>query len=621
MNWIINFLNVILRKLRTMKRILILLVGLATGFNLLVTSCSEDFLTKNPQGQLSESVLSSVDGLEALLIGAYAELDGNASWDAGDMWRSTTTNWVFGNVYADDAYKGTDVGDQPQINPIERYAHDASNAYFITKWSAMYDGVSRCNDVLNVLAEAEEKGVIDAALATQMRAETRFLRAFYHLELVKMFDFVPYMLEDAETDLQPNVAPSGAAVDGDLPWSQQEFGGGDIPWEQLEADFQYAIDNLNVDPRNGEVGRITKGAANGFMAKTMMYQGKYSNAITYLDNIINSSKYSLPNNFHDNFRISGDNNSESILQIQNTSNDGSGSGYNANYGDILNFPYTGGPGQCCGFHQPSQNLVNAFKTQNGLPYLEAFGLDYNASGDNVISDQGLGSGDPFTPDTRPLDPRLDWTVGRRGIPFLDWGPHPGRDWIRDQTYGGPYAAIKETYYQSDMGSGVHNGGWGGGLSANNHSLLRYADVLLMRAECAAQGDDYGTARDLVNEIRARIMDHPQHWVKDASGDNAANYEIALYPASGAPFDNKDNALEAVRMERRLELALEGHRFWDLKRYGGVKSYLNNEYLPRAIQDGRTYLQGATFGDEDIRFPIPQTAIDRSEGTLTQNPGY
>jgi len=602
-----------------MKRILILLVGLAAGLNLLVTSCSEDFLEKNPQGQLSESVLSSVDGLEALLIGAYAMLDGNAGWDAGDMWRSTTTNWVFGNVYTDDAYKGTDVGDQPQINPIERYEHDASNAYFITKWSAMYDGISRCNDVLKILIEAEEKEAIEADLATQMRAEARFLRAFYHLELVKMFDFVPYVTEEAETDLLPNTVPSGAPVDANLPWSQQEFGGGDIPWESIEADIQYAYDNLDWDPRDGEVGRITRGAAAGFMAKVFMFQGKYLEAVPLLDAVINSGKYSLPESFHENFRISGDNNSESILQVQNTSNDGSGAGYNANYGDILNFPYTGGPGQCCGFHQPSQNLVNAFKTQNGLPYLEALGLDFNASGDDVISDQGLASSDAFTPDTRPLDPRLDWTVGRRGLPYLDWGLHPGRDWIRDQTYGGPYAAIKEVYYESDIGSGAHAGGWGGGLSANNHSLLRYADVLLMRAECAAQTDNFTDARTYVNEVRARMVDHPENWVKDDGGNNAANYDIALYGA-GAPFDSRDNALEAVRFERRLELALEGHRFWDLKRYGGTKDYINNEYLPKESQL-RTHLIGASFGDEDIRFPIPQTAIDRSEGTLSQNPGY
>jgi hypothetical protein len=494
---------------------------------------------------------------------------------------------------------------------------------------AMYDGVSRCNDVLNVLADAVEAGAIDSELEAQIKAEALFLRGFYHLELVKMFDYITYMTEDAETDLIPNTPPQGAPVDGNLPWSQQEFGGGDIPWEQLETDFKFAFDNLGVDPRKGEVGRITKGAAGAFMAKTLMYQGRYSDAIPYLDNVIGSNKYSLPDNFHDNFRISGDNNSESILQMQNSVNDGSGSGYNANYGDILNFPYQAGPGGCCGFHQPTQNLVNAFKTTDGsvggvpagLPYLEAFGLDYNVSGDDVVNDQGVASSDPFTPDTRPLDPRLDWTVGRRGLPYLDWGTHPGRDWIRNQPYAGPYLPIKESYYQSDQGSGVHSGGWGGGLSANNHSLMRYADVLLMRAECAAWADDYTTARDLVNDVRERMVDHPENWVKDDGGNNAANYVIALYPASGPPFDNQANALEAVRFERRLELAMEGHRFWDLKRYGGVKDYFNNEYLPRAIENGRSYLTGAVFGDEDIRFPIPQTAIDRSETTLSQNPGY
>ncbi len=604
-----------------MKRLFYIILIAVAGLGVLITSCSEDFMEKNPPGVLSEAVLASVDGVEALLIGAYAEIDGNAGWSAGAMWSSTTTNWVFGDVYADDAYKGTDVGDQPAINPIERYEHDPQNGYFNTKWLAMYDGVSRCNDVLRVLAEAVDNGSVEQSLATQITAETRFLRAFYHLELIKLFDYIVYVDETAETDLIPN-NPASSTGDGNAQWGNLE-GDGDIPWEQVEADFQFAYDNLPVDPRNGQVGRATKYAASGFLAKTLMFQNKYSQALTLMNEIINSGKYSLPDNFHDNFRIAGDNNSESIFQVQNSVNDGSGSGYNGNYGDILNFPYTGGPGECCGFYQPSLNLVNAYKTENGLPYLEAFGLDFNAAGDDVNNDMGIASADPFTEDTRPLDPRLDWTVGRRGIPYLDWGDHPGGDWIRNQNNGGPYAPKKNVFYQAEQGSGSHAGGWGGGLSANNHSLLRYAEVLLLAAEAEVEGGNLDRARSLVNEVRGRIADHPETWVKDPDGADAANYVISRYPNGGPndPFQTQAGAREAVQFEKRLELAMEGHRYWDLKRWGGTKDHLNEYVTEEAAKIPLPNIVGAQFNDRDIRFPIPQSAIDRSEQTLSQNPGY
>jgi hypothetical protein len=623
-----NFNN-LFRKMITikiMKRYKLFMVAALTGFGVLLNSCSEDFLQKNPQGALAESVLASVDGIEALLIGAYAEVDGLASWDAGDMWRSTTTNWVYGDVYADDAYKGSDVGDQPTIVPIERYEHDSQNPYFNTKWLAMYDGISRCNDIVRILNEAVGNGSVDATLQNNVLAEVSFLRAFFHLELIKMFDYVVYVDGTAGTDLIAN-KPASTTGDGDAPWSALELDG-DIPWEGFEADMQFAIDNLPVNPRNGEVGRATKSAAQSLMAKAKLFQGDYAAAATLLDAVIASGKYSLPANFHDNFRIAGDNNSESVFQVQASINDGSGSGYNGNYGDILNFPYTGGPGACCGFHQPTLNLVNAFKTTDGvvggviagLPYLNAFGLNYNVTGGDVINDKGLGSGDPFVEDTRPLDPRLDWTVGRRGIPYLDWGNHPGRDWVRDQGYGGPYAPKKAAYYQAEEGTGSNAGGWGGGTSANNYSIVRYADVLLMRAECYVEANDLASARNLVNDVRGRMVDNPGNWVKEPDGvTNSANYVIARYPATGAPFDSQANAREAVRFERRLELALEGHRFWDLKRWGGAKTYLNNYIAVEGTK--QTYLAGAKFDDRDIRFPIPNDAIERSEGTLSQNPGY
>ena len=570
-----------------MKKILYTALALLFASGAFVVSCSEEFLDKEPIGALSEGVLANADGIESTLIGAYALLDGFTP--GVNQWMATTTNWVYADVYADDAYKGTDVGDQPQINPMERYEHLADNDYPWNKWRAMYDGIARTNDVLRLTARAREEGAIGDALATQFEAEARFLRGFYHFELTRLFDNVPYVDETVEGDFL--VENTGS------------------PWAQVEADFQFAADNLPEEPRNGQVGRATKWAAEGFLGKTKIYQGNYSGALPHFNTIINSGQFQLTENFHDNFRADGDNNSESIFQYQASINDGAGGGQNGNFGDILNFPYTAGPGACCGFHQPSQNLVNAYQTENGLPLLE----DFNAN--DVKSDQGIGSGEPFEPHTGPLDPRLDWTVGRRGIPYLDWGPHPGRDWIRDQNYGGPYSPKKRVYYKAEEGVNSNAGGWGGGTTSNNYNIMRYADVLLMAAEAEVEAGNLEKAREYVNMIRERAA-NPDFFVKNEDGTPAADYQISTYDD---PWTDQNVARQAVRFERRLELALEGHRFFDLKRWGVAEQVLN-EYLAEESKK-RTYLQGATFTEQYLRQPIPLNAIDRSQGTLTQNPGF
>ena len=584
-----------------MKKLILTGLGLFVVMLMTMTACKESFLEKEPQSVLSPSVLANEKGLEALLIAAYGELDGWAGWGVGSPWYSPGSNWVYGDVYADDAYKGTDVGDQPQLNPIERYEQDAGNIYMAGKWRVTYDGVSRTNDVLKVLAKAVADGTIDKSVAAQIEAEAKFLRAYYHLEAIKVFDYVPYIDE--------NAGDEGYLIPND-----------NIPYAQVEADFQAAADVLPKEPRNGQVGRATRWAALGLLARTKMYQGKYSEAKPLLEAIISSKQYNLVDLYYNNFEIAGNNNAEAIFQIQASVNDGAGY-ENSNFGDVLNFPYNNGPGKCCGFDQPSQNLVNAFKTTDeGLPYLNTFGLDFNAEGDDVKNDQGIASDEPFEPDTRPLDPRLDWTVGRRGIPYWDWGPHGGQSWIRNQNYAGPYSPKKLVYKKSEEGTGSSSSGWGGGSTSNNYSVLRYADVILMAAECEVEAGNLDQAREYVNMIRARAA-NPEGFVKWDDGTPAANYVISLYPTGGAndPFQTQEGAREAVRFERRIELAMEGLRFWDLKRWGVAKEVLN-AYL--AIESKkRTYLSGAVFKDRSVRHPIPDVAIDRSEGTLKQNPGY
>jgi len=605
-----------------------------------VLSCSDEFLEKDPQAVVFDDNLADREGLEGLLIGAYSVLDGVIQISS---WETSGSNWIYGDIYADEAYKGSDENDQRPITAIEVYEHKADNDYFLVRWRVIYDGVARSNLVIRMTELALSKNTITDEEAIQFYAEARFLRGFYHLEAIKMWDFIPYIHEYAEDGLVENKPAS--TTTGDLPWGNVD-GDGYIPWNEVEADFLYAIEHLPEDPRNGHKGRAHKYAAMSLIAKTKLFQGKYGEALSLLNTVITSNKFQLAINYHDNFSVEGDNNIESIFQIQASVNDGADGGFwyssmNGNFGDILNSPYGGGPGKCCGFYAPSQNLVNCFKTTDGLvgggipeglPYIEFYELDFNAETDDVKNDEEIESNEPFTVDTRPLDPRLDWTVGRRGIPYLDWGDHPGKDWIRDQNFAGPYSPKKNAYYFKDEGIYSAATGWAAGQNAINYSIIRYADVLLMAAECEVENSgDLARARDFVNQMRERAG--KGGWVLENGAEDdgshvgpndeppAANYTIELYPDSGPynPFQTQDGARQAVRFERRLEFGMEGHRFWDLKRWGIAQSTLK-AYLEKESKL-RSYLVGKSFKDRNIRHPIPQEEIDLMQGLLNQNPGY
>jgi hypothetical protein len=379
---------------------------------------------------------------------------------------------------------------------------------------------------------------------------------------------------------------------------------------KIQADLQAAVAGLPVT--QAEVGRVTKGAAQTVLAITYLWEKKYSEAKAQLDAVVASGRYALNAKYHDNFNAATRNSREGVLEVQQSVNDGTTD--NGNNGDVLNFPYNGGPAGCCGFHQPSQDLVNAFQVDaNGLPLLDT----YNNT--DVKNDDGLKSSDPFTPHTGPLDPRLDWTVGRRGIPYLDWGKHPGSNWIRDQSYGGPYAPIKNTHYKSQEGSLTTSSGWTSGYNANNLKLIRYSDVLLLLAEAEVELGGLERARALVNQIRQRAA-NPAGFVMDGANP-AANYRCGLYTAT---WTDANTARKAVRFERRLELGTEGHRFFDLVRWGVAAQVKTAYFAKERIK--RTYLTGAAHvSPKNDIFPIPAKAITQSakdgKPTLVQNPGY
>lgn len=552
-----------------------------------IYSCGKDFLDTQPYGSVNNDLLAtSAKGANSLLIAAYSNLDGFSGWDNGTPWGGAASNWTFGSIAGGDAYKGSEAGDQPDITPIERGNVDANNPYLEGKWRNYYDGISRVNGAIKAFSALKE---ISATEKATRIAEARFLRAWFHFDLWKIFRNIPYIdetLDDVRIGNSTNVLP------------------------KIQADLIAAIAALPVT--QPEVGRITKGAAQAVLGNTYLWERKFAEAKTQFDAIVSSGRYALNARYHDNFNAATRNSREGVLEVQQSINDGTTD--NGNNGDILNFPYNGGPAGCCGFHQPSQDLVNAFQVDaNGLPLLDTY------SATNVTNDDGIKSADPFTPHTGPLDARLDWTVGRRGIPYLDWGKHPGSVWIRDQAYGGPYAPIKNTHYKSQEGSLTTSSGWTSGYNANNLKLIRYSDVLLQLAEAEVELGNLERARTLVNQVRARAA-NPSGFVMDG-GSPAANYRVGLYTAT---WTDQAVARKAVRFERRIELGMEGHRFFDLVRWGVAAAEKNAYFARERVR--RSYLTGATFtaGKNEI-FPIPAKAITQSAKngvpTLKQNPGY
>ena len=579
-------------KIKIMKNIFILTTVLLL---LIVSSCSDSFLDVRPKAALNTAALTNSRGVNSLLVGAYALLDGWATPEgAYRSYQVGADNWVYGSVASDDAYKGTIAGDQPPISLIEQGNITSDNVYFRGKWRGMYDGIARCNDVLQILPKVEDMSAEEKA---QVEAEARFLRGHYHFELKKLYNMVPYIDETIynPNNLESTKLPNNADI-----------------WPNIEADLMAAYNVLPVD--QAQPGRASKWAAAATLAKAHLFQSEYAEAKVLLEEIVASNQFRLMDRYHDNFRAVTNNNVESIFEVQYSVNDGAPGGENGNIGSTLNYPYGGGGvTTCCGFFQPSQNLVNAFKTDaDGLPLIDTF------NDEDVKNDQGIEATVPFTPYDGSLDPRVDWTVGRRGIPFLDWGIHPGKTYIRDQAYGGPYSPKKHVMYRSDVGTNTFAGN--PRLNANNYRMIRYSHVLLWLAEIEVQLDNLEAARDYVNQIRERAS-NPEGFVLNPDGTPAANYTVGLYED---PWTDKAEALKRVQFEQRLEFAMEGHRRFDLVRWGIAAETLNAYYAEEGTK--RAYLNGVQFvpGKHEY-FPIPLQEILNSqvngEPTLIQNPGY
>ena len=568
--------------MKNIKIITFIIAGL-----LVVSSCKK-VLDYTPPGVLSSTNLTSPTAIEGLVTAAYAAI-GN-----GDMIGPIYSNWAFGSVHSDDAYKGGGgTGDVGDVDALEHYNLVTPNMnWFVTRtWQNLFKSIARANVALravNSLSDADFP-------AKQTRlGELRFLRAHSYFTMKRLYKNIPIFDE--------TLSPEDVLkVSNDL--------SNDDSWNKIAEDFQFAIDNLpETQP---EIGRANKLAAQAYLAKLRLYQAYEQDATHHVTNInqarlqevvtltqavISSGKYALSADIGDNFLPETENGPESIFAIQFTINDGTTAG-RMSYEDGLNYPHGAPQYGCCGFHAASQNLVNAHTTDaNGLPNFTTF--------NNSIADLT----------TATVDPRLDHTVGIEGHPYKYDNTKPfSNSWVRDPgVYGNFHTmrfqqlATSPSYFKLGPFMGT----------AKNYDILRYDDVLLMQAEAYIELGQQDNALPLINQIRNRAAASTGR-LKKLDGTFPSNYNIKPYPAVGW---TQAYARQALQWERRLEFATEGSRFFDLVRWGIAEQTLNAYIAVEKTR--RTFLATAKFtAGRDEYLPIPQSEITFTNGLYKQNPGY
>jgi len=577
------------------RKILFPAIIIASG----LLACNEDFLTKQPPGAAAGLVIESPEGVEAILVATYASIRGTT------MGGAMGSDWTFGSAYSDDCHYGKSGGNAWDV--IDRYDMRVAFPNFRYRWSNCYEGVSRANRVIEFLIKNQQGDrPIPPERAIQIEAEAKFLRAWFHFQANKVFEYIPYIKTEAElAPILPENVPNS-----------------DHGWDGIEEDLQFAIDNLPVTHPLGEVGRPTKFAAEAVKAHAHLYQKEFDQARELLDDIINNGGFELVPNFYNNYDMTHENNAESIFEIQVYT---TATSHNSVYPAGAAF-HQKGPASLggWGFFNPTQLLFEAFQVDNdGLPILNI------SDRDPLANDQGISSKEEFIPTDHLLDLRVDWTIARRGIDYLGWGIHPGEAWMREQDLNGPYMTKKYMHFKSEQilnnyGRGFYNG--------KNYRLYRLAHIILWRAEIAVEEGDLDYARNLVNKIRDRAKNStPVMGLCTSYSDlennpevdwnqPAANYKVEPYPPAHIAFSDKDNAREAVRMEIRLEFATEGHRFFDLRRWGLDNSVLN-DFIQRD-QIMTNYMKGAIYDpEEDDFWPLPPDEVELQEGILRQDSSY
>ena len=561
-----------------------------------VTSC-DSFIEVEPEGVIDEQL--AMENPDKMVTAAYSML--------GDCWYTYPFNlWPYGDVASDDCLKGGSGTTDTGYHPMEIWSTLTSTpGEFDELWYRLYCAISRCNRALVSVAEyGEDK--LGAETAKQRDAEVRFLRAHFYFKLLTMFRQIPWIDEEVYKNN-----------------AQEQTRNDEFTYEQLFQkiidDFKVAYDVLPAEQKDG--GRVNKIAAASYLAKCYLtlawgdgYEATngvshinqdYMNKVVEYTDVVKSSKYGYLEDFGDIFLPEYKNSKESIFAVQCSDyKDDNTTFGRANWSNMLNGCW--GIWSCgWDFHKPSQNLVSAFKTKDGLPDFDNFDktIDYPING---------------VPTAQKWDPRLFHTVGMPTFPYKYEESYTlTKDNSRTPNTYGYYTSLKEVPQRSK--GETYNSPWQA-FDMNDY-VFRYSDVMLMRAEALIETGQLAEARTIINDIRQRAKNSVAKHIQYA----ADQCEIALYPDTY--FKDKETARKCLQWERRLELAMENGRYFDLRRWGIASKTLNAyfETEKNDVYDGQTYAQYLkdahyTPGKNEF-YPVPYNQLYYVPGLYSQNKGY
>ena len=630
-----------------MKKVL-LYSAFALGTLTMNTGCGDNFLTLAPVTNKSEATLRNAEGVDFLLTGAYSSFNSMLS-SAGGMGEASLTNWVWGDIVGADANKGSTASDQPDLTQLETWSWSTSNSYIKNRWDAVYESVKRANAVMSIANALEDAELPNKA---EVIAQAKFIKGFWLFEGIRVYGpAIPYVsVEDYEASTDPQVS------------NVDENGKFVYIWDKVEQDLLDAIDGLPETWADGQQGRATSWMAKAVLAKMYIYwsspydgsegygANKWTEAASLLDDIIangkdaKGTKYTLADDYPTLWDYTkSDWTGESVFDVQFTfhgTTSQTASPHHTHATQIASALGYGG----WGFYQPSYDLVNSHRVDaQGLPIpvaeyqanmlrmveikaVPALDKDGNYQYDKETGKMKMK--DEATSDlTVFVDPRLDVNVGRFNVPYLDWGMQDGANltgWVRDYNNGGLFVNKKGAGWKKEReGAGTTNPN----STAINYHIIRFADILLMRAECYYQAKNYAKVIEIVNQIRTRAS---KAFVKAEKGDtyvmedlvsgkttkgSAGNYRIGLYPAS---YATADLAWAALEREIRLEFGMEGHRWFDIARWGKVSQTLNafakaeKPFLAKYVN---------SYDPSWVYFPIPQSEVQTAQGRFVQTPAW
>ncbi len=569
---------------------------LATALMGVATSC-DDFLDYEPTAVVDEEKAFSEP--DKMVNSAYAML--------GDCWYNYPFNlWPYGDLSSDDCLKGGSGTGDTGYHDVEIWSSLTSTKSELDElWYRLYCAISRCNRALVSLDENGES-TLGEETTRQRKAEVLFLRAHFYYKLVSMYRQVPWI---DEAVFSANASEST---------SNTEFTYDEL-WQKIIADFETAYEVLPETQSDG--GRANKIAAAAYLAKCYLnlawgdgyeantgvahIDGEYMQKVVDYTDVVKNSSYDYLEDFGDIFLPENKNSKESIFAVQTSDYSEDNTTYGrANWSNMLNGCW--GMWSCgWDFHKPSQDLVNAFKTRDGLPMFD----DYNAETAYPVNGETT---------TQKWDPRLFHTVGMPTYPYKYEAEYTQTTAnSRTPNVYGYYTSLKDVPQRSK--GETYNGSWQ--AFAMSDYVFRYTDVMLMRAEAEIELGNLSEAEDIINDIRQRAQNSVEKHIAYAE----SQCEIALYPDSY--FQDKETARKCLRWERRLEMAMESSRFFDLRRWG-IASETLNKYFETEQNDkygDQTYAQYLsdahfTAGKNEF-YPIPYNQLFYIPGLYTQNKGY